>query len=124
MVNKNKQANTIEIFKKCSCGKVWQDRDDFLSDKMIEIRGYQANFKKLDEGLFLFNHNACQTTMGFKAGIFLGLYRGPIYSERKTGGVECPGYCLHKDNLKSCPEKCECASIREIVQIIKDWPKK
>jgi len=123
MVNKEKQPNTREIFEKCSCGSAWKNRDDFLSDKMIEIRGYQVDFEKLEEGLFLFNHT-CQTTLGLKTGIFINLHTGPIYHERKTGGSECPGYCLHKDNLEACPAKCECASIRDIIQIIKDWPKK
>ena len=38
--------------------------------------------------------------------------------------TECPEFCLHKSELRPCPAKCECAYVREIIQVIKDWPKK
>lgn len=106
-------------FKKCpTCAFAWKKREDFLNDKNLKIVGYQANFKSLPLGLFLFNHT-CGTTLAVSAEGFVDLYDGPVYEERKTGTDECPGYCLHKDELRRCPAKCECAWVRELLQIIK-----
>jgi hypothetical protein len=85
--------------------------------------GYQVNFPELEGGFFLFNHT-CGTSLGLMAGDFRGLYEGPVFSERATGTTECPEYCLHKSELRPCPAKCECAYVREIIQVIKDWPKR
>lgn len=46
-----------------------------------------------------------------------------MYEVRKAGTDECPGYCLHEDELKPCDAECECAYAREIVQLVKAWPK-
>jgi len=105
-------------FKKCpKCGFEWKGREDFLRDKNLTLIGYQANFDILKLGLLLFNHN-CGTTLSLHVEGFSDLYKGPIYTERKTGGPECLGYCLHRDELKLCPAKCECAWVRELVQMI------
>jgi hypothetical protein len=111
-------------FKKCSnCGFKWTSRDLFLTDSNLQIIGYQANFKELTTGLFYFNHS-CRGTLAIQAYLFGDLYDGPIFKERATGSEECPGYCLHRDELQPCPAECECAYVREIVQIIKKWPKR
>ena len=114
------------IFKQCpSCGYKWTTRDTFLSDPLIILLGYQVNFSALDLGYLLFNHTAseCRTTMAIEAGLFRDLYDGPTYSIPLTNTDTCPGYCLHKEELRLCPEKCECAYVREIIQIIKKWDK-
>ena len=110
-------------FKICpKCRFMWCDRQDFLEDPHIEIVGYQAHFEELKEGLFLFNHS-CKGTLSIHAARFEDLYDGPIFAERATGGPECPGFCLHKDELAPCTAKCECAYVREIIRIIREWPK-
>jgi len=111
------------VFKKCTvCGFQWALRDDFIRDPNIEILGYQVSFEELTEGLFLFNHS-CKGTLAISAGEFNDLYDGPIFTERATGSEDCPSYCLHEDELRPCPVQCECAYVREIIQIIKDEPK-
>jgi hypothetical protein len=92
---------------------------------LITILGYQVNFEKLDLGFLLFNHNAseCRTTMAIEAGAFRDLYEGPTYATPLTNTDTCPGYCLHQEELRLCPEKCECAYVREIIQLIKKWDK-
>jgi len=84
--------------------------------------GYQSDFKELEAGLFLFNHS-CKGTLAIEAGEFADLYDGPIFSGRAIGSYECPDYCRRKDKLKPCTVKCECAYVREIMQIVKDWAK-
>ena len=84
--------------------------------------GYQVNFKSLDAGIFLFNHR-CKGTLAIPAEQFRDLYKGPIFKERATGSDDCPGHCLHEDQLDPCPVRCECAYVREILQIIRRWPK-
>ena len=110
-------------FKKCSkCGTQWGSRDNFLSDSDVELIGYQANFKALKTGLFCFNHS-CKTTLALYADAFMDLYDGPVFTKRATNGDDCLGHCLHRSNLKPCPAECECASVREVLQIVKDWQK-
>ena len=108
-------------FKRCSlCGYRWDSREAFLTDPNVEIVGYQVNFDSLSLGLLLFNHS-CRGTLSVAAEVFRDIYDGPVFSERATGGEECPGHCLHQRNLKPCPAQCECRYIREIIEIIKGF---
>jgi hypothetical protein len=94
----------------------------FLSDPKLRLIGYQADVDEPMMGLFLFDHT-CGTTFAVLAGDFRDLYDGPMFVERLDGTKECGGYCLHRDNLRQCPAKCECAYVREILQSIMKWPK-
>lgn len=116
-------SDNQSIFKRCpSCEVIWTSRGSFLNDPDVCLIGYQAGFKNLTKGLFYFNHS-CKSTLTVYVHDFQALYDGPVYSERKTMLDECPGHCLYKDNLEPCPEECECAYVREIAQIIKNWDK-
>ena len=110
-------------FRTCSnCGVAWETREAFLGDPGISLVGYQVYFERLLEGHFMFNHT-CRTTLALPAGRFRDLYDGPVFFEENTGSDTCPGYCLYSRELRPCPEKCECAFVREIVQIVRAWPK-
>lgn len=110
-------------FKGCpNCKQQWDSQQTFLNDQALEIVGYQVNFKDLRSGLFLFNHS-CGSTLALGVDTFQNLYDGEIYQERATGTDNCPGLCLHEHELGVCPTHCECAYVREIIQIIKNWPK-
>ncbi len=112
-----------ETFKDCAaCGETWQTRGDFLEAPNIILIGYQAHFKELSAGLFLFNHS-CGNTLALLAGELTDLYSGPIFTERKNETDECPGYCMNEKDLQPCPVRCECAFVRETMQIITHWPK-
>ena len=105
------------------CGFVWSTRSAFLEDPALELIGYQAHFEDLKLGCFLFNHT-CKGTLAVQAEAFWDLHRGPVFMERATGSDQCPGYCLHQDVLAPCLAHCECAFVREILQVIKNWPHK
>lgn len=110
-------------FKVCNnCDTIWENRESFLNDPDIELIGYQVNFVNLKLGYFLFNHN-CKSTLAIHAGEFTDLYNGPIFKERHVGDEQCKGLCLHKSNLRACPVHCECAYVREVLQIVKNWKK-
>jgi len=110
-------------FKTCPmCGFVWTEKASFLNDPNLRMIGYQVDFDELMSGLFLFHH-ICGTSLAIKAETFQYLYDGPMFTERMRGTKECGGHCLHKNDLRSCPVKCECAYVREIVQVILNWPK-
>ena len=110
-------------FKRCPlCQFVWPSRDRFLADPQLTLIGYQVNFPELTAGFFLFDHS-CRTTLSVEVGRFRDLYNGPIFSERATGTEECPEYCLRQSELRRCPTKCECAYVREVMQIIRKWPR-
>ncbi len=118
-----KKTKKYEVFKECSsCKKKWTRRKHFLDDPDLEIIGYQADFRELTEGLFLFNHS-CGTTIAIKAQYFVDLYDGPIFQDKMLGSDACEGFCEVRDNLLSCSNKCECAYVRETIQIVKNWPK-
>lgn len=111
------------IFKQCSnCGFEWLTREQWLRDPLLELVGYQVSFKALKTGILLFNHR-CRTTLALYASDFEDLYDGPVFKERATGTDDCPGYCLHQDNLAPCPARCECSYVRNIIQLIRSWPK-
>jgi len=110
-------------FKICpQCGFVWSGRTPFLSDPTLRLIGYQVHFEELTAGLILFNHS-CGTTLSVQAKEFQDLYSGPMFSERLNGTEECQGFCVHENELRPCPVKCECAYVREVLQVISNWPK-
>ena len=110
-------------FKKCPlCSFSWETRSDFLADPHIEIIGYQACFRELTAGSFLFNHS-CTGTLAIRVKEFADLYGGIVHEGRKTETDECPEYCLHSEELTRCPARCECAFVREIIQLVRQWPK-
>lgn len=111
------------MFKKCTaCHYQWQDREAFLTDPDIVIIGYQAGFDDVQEGLYLFNHQ-CRTTLALEVGKFEDLYDGPRYDKELAETEECSGFCLVTDELSVCSAKCKYAYLRDIIQIIRDWPK-
>ena len=86
------------------------------------MNGYQVDFEDLHLGLFFFTHAVpgCGSTFTLHAKAFLDLYRGPRYPERKTLGPECPRLCAQKEQLGRCEAGCECAFVREVLQILRD----
>ena len=122
-----RDTDTSELtgdFKQCGrCGRSWPTRAEFLADPGVRLTGYQVNFVDLSGGLLLFDH-VCGTTLAVNVRECRDLYGGPIFQTRRTGEDDCPGYCLHNDELRVCPARCECAFVREILQIVRRWPKR
>ena len=115
------------MFKTCpNCDHPWPDRDGFLSDPALSLVGYQPNYGELTAGFFLFAHDVpeCGTSLAIEAGEFTDMHKGPIFEDRLKGTDKCPGLCLHESNLNPCPEKCECCYVRDVLQTVKDWPKR
>lgn len=112
------------VFKKCTmCEKEWASRKEFLEDKKLQLNGYTADFEKLDFGLFYFTHTEkdCGSTITLYASNFTDLYTGEHFKEKNFGKETCPGYCLDKDELRTCDAVCECAFVREVIQIVKSY---
>ena len=105
------------------CGTRWRSRADFLADRDIQSIGYMANFQDLELGLFHFNHEACGTTLAIGASRFTDLHTGPVFEGRLTGSSDCPAYCLRQEELRPCPERCECAFVREVLDLVAHWEK-
>ncbi|NUM34624.1 MAG: hypothetical protein HUU50_08775 [Candidatus Brocadiae bacterium] len=114
------------MFIKCSCQKIWKTREEFLSDPMVHLKGYQVHFQKLTAGFFLFNHEMekCGTTLSLEVEKFLDLYKGPIFQDSQKQVTECAGHCLYQKNLEACPNKCECIFVQSIMKTIELYPKK
>jgi hypothetical protein len=117
-------GGAMKIFKKCSCCDApWFSREEFLQDRNTDLVGYQANFSQLELGYFLFNHLTCESTIAIPAGLFKDLYAGPVFARRMTGTEYCQGLCKDTQALQPCEVQCECAYVRDIMQIIRGWPK-
>jgi hypothetical protein len=111
------------MFKSCpNCHQEWASRSCFLCDPGLELIGYQANFKAVKAGIFLFNHT-CRGTLAIPAEAFIDLYNGPMFKERLNGHAQCPEHCLHEADLDPCPLQCECSFVRQVLQIVREWPK-
>jgi hypothetical protein len=114
----------MKMFKKCSCCEYpWFSREEFLEDRNTDLVGYQANFNHLELGYFLFNHLTCESTFAISAGLFIDLHTGPVFGRRMTGTEACQGFCIDREALQPCEVQCECAYVRDILQIIRGWPK-
>ena len=117
------KTGATNMFKKCtSCGHTWENRDAFLADPDIKIIGYEASFDNIKDGLFLFNH-VCKTTLAMDVKGFDDLYTGPVYDMSLAGTEECSDLCHDMTKLDACDAKCKFAYVRDIIQIIKNWPK-
>lgn len=113
---------TNSIFKVCpKCSASWESREAFLTDKLVNLIGYQANFKNLDKGLLLFTHmaNDCYSTTSIYVSDFDDLYTGVRYTENKALSEVCHQYCIDEKNFDRCDAKCECSYAREIIEIIR-----
>ena len=111
------------MFKKCTkCDHIWENREAFLSDPGLEIIGYQASFEEIKDGLFLFNH-VCETTLAMDVIDFDDLYKGPVYDTSMADTDACSELCYDINNLDACGAECKYAYVRDIIQIIKNWPK-
>ncbi len=106
-----------DSFKVCSnCTARWLCRNDFLTDANVTLTGYLANFNNPENGHFEFEHQ-CGAKILLNVSDLSDLYGGPILEGCKTGSEECPGLCLHRNDLSPCPVACECAYVREILQL-------
>ena len=113
-------------FKHCAtCQFDWPSRDFFLADPAVTLIGYMPHFENLKLGLFLFNHvsPSCGTTLAVSAGAFTDIYQGEGFTEDLYGSPGCLGLCDRWLDTSRCTQKCECAFIREVMQVVKQWPK-
>ncbi|MBL7115109.1 MAG: hypothetical protein ISS35_05030 [Kiritimatiellae bacterium] len=119
----NQAQENKSTFKRCTmCKHHWSTQEDFLADPDLRLIGYQANFGHLSLGYFLFTHT-CGTTIAVTVKSFENLHEGEIFTTRATGNAACPSYCVRQGSLEPCPVPCECAFVRDIIQIIKTWPR-
>jgi len=115
--------NETKNFKSCpSCLHAWETREDFLADGNLLLNGYQADFQDLEHGMFFFTHKVadCASTMALMVEDFRNLYTGPTYPTSKALSEECPRYCIDENEMSRCEALCECAFVREIIQIIRN----
>lgn len=108
-------------FKTCpGCFVAWESMEAFLSDPNLELNGYKPDFKDLEYGMFFFTHKTepCYSTMTIMVDDFKSIYSGKYYQENKALSDECPRYCIDEKQFARCDALCECAFVREIMQII------
>ena len=111
-----------QSFKQCPCCEyVWDSREDFLSDSSLRLNGYQADLDRLEEGLLFFTHEQgdCHSILAIEVSELMDLYQGPRYQQRLWDTEQCPRYCRQQTNLQQCNAMCECAFVRELIQMLK-----
>ena len=103
----------------------WAKRKHFLEDPSLELNGYQVDFEDLGKGLFFFTHNmqGCYSTMVIHAEEFFALNPAEKFEQRRTSSDDCPGYCLKRDALGRCTAECECAFVRDVMDIVSGMQK-
>lgn len=92
-----------------------------MADSEVALCGYQPDFSDLEKGLFLFTHRraGCGTTLALPVHVFSDLVQRPILSPRLTGQPGCPTHCLRMNDLEPCPALCECAYVRDVMQLLR-----
>ena len=119
------EENDTGVFGWCSaCGHRWSTREELLTDPEIHLMGYAVNFESIGQGLFLFSHEVCLSTVGVEVASFLDLHEGPVYEQLMTGSDECPRFCLEERNLNPCNAPCRCAFVRDVLTSVAAWKKK
>ncbi len=112
------------LFDRCpSCKTAWATRESLLADPGVRLIGYRSCLADLLVGVFLFHHR-CEEIVTIHVSEFADLYDGPMFHTPQTGGEKCRGYCLRVEELRPCPAQCECAFVREIANLISNWPKR
>jgi len=114
-------------FKVCpGCRYVWEDREKFLSDPNLVVVGYQVNYDDPNAGLVLFTHEIpeCETTLVIEVREFSDMYTGPICEDLLENTEACPGYCRDRFSLERCAKECKCTFARDILQVLRGWPKR
>jgi len=111
----------MNSFKICpNCAHTWHTIDGFLKDPSICLVGFQASFKEIESGYYLFNHisrdNHCGTTLAVNVEDFLSLHKGTIFTDLKFESQMCELHCTRVDDLDQCPAECKNAMAREIMQ--------
>lgn len=111
-------------FKACTtCEAVWQSMESFLSDPEVALAGYQVHFDDLEGGLFFFNHQheGCFTTLAIPVKEFISLSKRPLLAKRDKQLCHGSDLCVRQGALTPHPVECECAWVREILTVIKNW---
>jgi hypothetical protein len=109
-------------FRECpKCRHLWPDGESFLSDSSLRFLGYQVNYEELNDGLFLFVHHipSCGTSLAVKPGDFINMHKWPVFGDCLANTEQCAGHCPNVDDLNPCPQPCNCAYVRDIMQGVK-----
>jgi hypothetical protein len=113
-------------FKECTtCGTVWSEREEALSDPSFQFVGYDPDYREMQEGLFLFNHLRpdCNTTLAVKADEFADLYTDPVFATCDHETDDCEAFCLRGGEPETCHLECDCAFVEAISKMVREWPK-
>lgn len=123
-------------FKTCPlCSTSWYTIDDFIRDSEIEVIGYQPHPEKTGAGLFIFGHRHCNSSISVQLEALSDLQVcltqdadsvyiiGPDMIQEENSTEVCYTNCLRKTDSSNGNKRCECAYVREVIQLIKHLPK-
>lgn len=114
-------------FKECTtCGTIWKERAEALSDPTFRFVGYDPDYRELQGGLFLFNHEVegCNTTLVIKTEDLADLHTDPVFATCDHESDDCEEFCLRGGDPETCHHECDCAFVEEISRLVREWPKR
>jgi hypothetical protein len=115
-------SDVLKICKTCNlCATEWHSWEAFITDRSLQVNGYQPSFDSPEDGVFLLTHNApnCGSTLAIRAGDLKHFYHGPEYSVRNTGSESCPRLCLDPTHLEVCEQRCDMHWVRVVLQFLR-----
>ena len=120
-MNPESHQTPESLFKKCgSCGYLWADWREFVSDPHLRPMGLQAITSVPDGNLIVFEHK-CGSTVSIPARRLRDLLPG---AEQKGdlpllfGRQECEGHCRTVEDLSFCQEPCVNARDRSLLLLL------
>jgi hypothetical protein len=75
------------------------------------------------QGVFLFNHGRCGTTLSFRNDAFASVSLMPTLRDSCAVTGHAKDYCLALRDNQPCPPSCVCEDIARISHVILGWPK-
>jgi hypothetical protein len=124
MVNASDQVQ-VSVFVSCpKCGNEWGRCGDFLSDRDVRLLGFQSGSTIPNDGLFLFTHERCGTTLAVELSSFRSLLPLPALAPSCWIKGDTPSFCLGRAQEICCPLECICEHVWILSHTIASWPKR
>ncbi len=118
------QQSREAVFKSCpKCDRHWAGCDALLADPEVRLLGFQTDALIPRNGSFLFQHEACGTTMALTLESLGSLLPLPALAPSCWVRGESPAFCLGRDQQVCCPLECICEYVWILSQTIASWPK-
>ncbi len=117
----SRNLNSHPLFQKCgSCGRMWNEWQDFILDLDVRLLGFQAMPGLPDANLLIFVHG-CGSTISILAKRLRHILPGPEQVDDLPSLFDtdtCNKYCRFIENLETCDRRCVNARDRKLILML------